>query len=155
MTDSVWAMALALKWLQEDYDILNKVSVNQTGPTGAKPKKKSLADFTFARRDMAEELMDRISRLRFQGASVSSVPMNQQIRSLQPTYFMISIPRALFHFPELIESEQRRCSKCKVRTARLFNSFLRFTSRDLFVCPRSLSRWIRITAAIVYHSAAT
>lgn len=100
MTDSIWTMALALKWLQEDYDVFNKDSVNSTAPATAQEaidkKKKSLADFTFARRDMAEELVDRISRLRFLGASVGLVSIIGIILLNKMTMMMIFFLKLFF-----------------------------------------------------------
>lgn len=55
--DAIWTMALALKELQLDYD-------SQPGK-----EKPSLASFNYTRKDMAEQLMTKISALRFQGAS--------------------------------------------------------------------------------------
>ena len=50
-------MALALRGLQLDYN-------------GQETKEKtSLANFNYARKDMAQQLMTKISSLRFQGAS--------------------------------------------------------------------------------------
>lgn len=58
--DAIWTMALALRELQLDYDRRANASL---------AKRQSLADFNYARNDMAEELMRKISSLRFQGAS--------------------------------------------------------------------------------------
>ena len=55
--DAIWTMALALRELQADY-------LRQ--PAKDRP---SLANFNYARKDMAEQLMAKISSLRFQGAS--------------------------------------------------------------------------------------
>ncbi|XP_046649473.1 gamma-aminobutyric acid type B receptor subunit 2-like isoform X2 [Daphnia pulicaria] len=55
--DAIWTMALALRELQSDY-------LRQ--PAKERP---SLANFNYARKDMAEQLMAKISSLRFQGAS--------------------------------------------------------------------------------------
>uniref|UniRef100_A0A0P5B4G1 Metabotropic GABA-B receptor subtype n=1 Tax=Daphnia magna TaxID=35525 RepID=A0A0P5B4G1_9CRUS len=55
--DAIWTMALALRELQVDY-------VRQ--PAKERP---SLANFNYGRKDMAEQLMAKISSLRFQGAS--------------------------------------------------------------------------------------
>lgn len=52
-------MALALRELQSDY--LRQPANNKERP--------SLANFNYARKDMAEQLMAKISSLRFQGAS--------------------------------------------------------------------------------------
>lgn len=57
--DAIWTMALALRGLQLDYD-------RQTNDKHNKP---SLADFNYARKDMADQLMIKISSLRFHGAS--------------------------------------------------------------------------------------
>lgn len=51
-------MALALRELQVEYD-----------SHSATKNKPSLADFNYNRKDMAEQLMAKISALRFQGAS--------------------------------------------------------------------------------------
>ena len=55
-------MALALRELQLDYE-------RQANASSSLDKRQSLADFNYARKDMAEELMKKISSLRFQGAS--------------------------------------------------------------------------------------
>ena len=56
-------MALALRGLQFDLQVEN-VSNPLRG------KKRSLSDFNYDRKDMTEILMNKITSLRFQGASV-------------------------------------------------------------------------------------
>lgn len=58
--DAVWTMALALKELQLDYELSSDNNSSH---------KQMLADFDYTRKDMAENLMNKISRLSFEGAS--------------------------------------------------------------------------------------
>jgi len=53
-------MSLALKELQSDYELSSDNNSNH---------KQMLADFDYTRKDMAENLMNKISRLSFEGAS--------------------------------------------------------------------------------------
>lgn len=62
--DAVWTMALALRELQLDYD---RQGNSSSSPGGN--RRPSLADFSYARKDVAEQLMAKIASLRFQGAS--------------------------------------------------------------------------------------
>lgn len=64
--DAVWTMALGLRELQLDYATGRQrpAGATNTGTNGP-----SLADFNYARKDVAEQLMDKIAGLRFQGAS--------------------------------------------------------------------------------------
>jgi hypothetical protein len=57
-------MALALRGLQFDLQ-----AENTSNPL--RGKKRSLSDFNYDRKDMTEILMNKITSLRFQGASVS------------------------------------------------------------------------------------
>ena len=52
-------MALALKELQSDYELSSDNNSSH---------KQMLADFDYTRKDMAENLMNKISRLSFEGA---------------------------------------------------------------------------------------
>ena len=57
--DAVWTMALALRELHFDYELSSNNSSHR----------QMLADFDYTRKDMAENLMKKISKLSFEGAS--------------------------------------------------------------------------------------
>lgn len=61
--DAVWSMALALKGAEELWQREQKLK-------GSPPKRKKLDAFDYTRQDLAKDLLEQFSRLKFQGISV-------------------------------------------------------------------------------------